>query len=47
MKLKNNMKIVLKRLCFLKQFQDASGGIWKLDLSFTHTVSIQNVNVLF
>ena len=21
-------------------FQDATGGIWKLDLSFTHTVSI-------
>lgn len=38
-------RIVLKRYVF-KQFQDAAGGIWKLDLSFTHTVSIQNVNVL-
>ena len=23
----------------LNLFQDAAGGIWKLDLSFTHTVS--------
>ena len=24
---------------FYNKFQDATGGIWKLDLSFTHTVS--------
>ena len=27
----------------LNLFQDAAGGIWKLDLSFTHTVSSKDL----
>ena len=31
----------------LNLFQDAAGGIWKLDLSFTHTVSSINFYHVF